>query len=326
MLEGHFVPGIRSATERGADGLPVRVWLEERTGPVRCVIGRRDTGAMNPDGEALNTLGADMLLRALKAPGKWVVVDEVGFLEESSPAYLQTLERLFEEKQVLAVLRKEDRRHLRRLRNREDCFVVDLDGIRGPSVGCVVMAAGQGSRFGSNKLLHPLGEKPVLAHVLDQLPREGLDRLLSVVSSVGAENLCLERDVPCLRYAGGPQSETIHLGVAQMEEMDGCMFVMGDQPMCSRSTMEHLLDAFRTHPNHIVRTSWQGVPSSPTIFPRKYFAALAQLTGEQGGMTAVRGLDPDILLVEAENEVEVRDVDTTEDIKRLAQLLGEDCS
>lgn len=125
------LPGVRSAVERGPDGLPVLVALEERTGPGRCVIGRRTEGGMAAQVPALDGDGVRLLRRALAAPGEWVCVDEIGFLEESSLPYQQALWQLFEHKRVLAVLRKEELPFLRRLRGRADCLLLDLDEAEG---------------------------------------------------------------------------------------------------------------------------------------------------------------------------------------------------
>lgn len=132
LLGDREVPGLRSGVERGVDGLPELVWLEERGGSGRCVIGRRTTGAMEPVPGALDPAGAELVRRVLAAPGDWAAVDEIGFLEQSSTTYQQALWRLFEEKRMLAVLRKEDLPFLNSLRGREDCFVLDLDEVRGP--------------------------------------------------------------------------------------------------------------------------------------------------------------------------------------------------
>lgn len=185
------------------------------------------------------------------------------------------------------------------------------------NLGCIVLAAGQGRRFGANKLLHPLAGKPVLAHVLDHLPRENFRNMAAVVSSEGARRLCEERKIPCLFYKGGPQSESIRLGLSAMEDMDGCMFVMGDQPLCSKTSMQRIVDAFLLHPDAVIRLAWHGTPCSPVLFPRKYFPHLMKLEGERGGMSAIRSMNPEIVLVEAAREEELLDVDTQRDLIRL---------
>ena len=188
-------------------------------------------------------------------------------------------------------------------------------------LGCVVLAAGQGVRFGGNKLICPLAGRPVLSRVLDSLPREQLSPIVTVASSQAVAQLCREAAVPCLLYEGGAQSDSIRLGLGAMEGTEGCMFVMGDQPLCSRRSMERLLETFWHRPEAVVRLAFQGRPCSPVLFPSRYYPNLAALTGEQGGIAAVRGLNPTVLFVEAEEEAELWDTDTPEELRRIEQYL-----
>lgn len=57
-------------------------------------------------------------------------MDEIGFLESASPAYQAELLRLFEQKRVLAAVRRADTAFLEALCRRADCFLLDLDEIR----------------------------------------------------------------------------------------------------------------------------------------------------------------------------------------------------
>lgn len=184
-------------------------------------------------------------------------------------------------------------------------------------LGCVVLAAGQGRRFGDNKLLQPLGDRPVLGHVLSALPRERFAKVVVVASSQGVEELCSQQNLTCLRYPGGPQSESIRRGIEAMEGMDGCLFAMGDQPLCTRQSMEKLVDVFLNCPEAVVRLAWGETPCSPVLFPKRYFPNLRALTGEQGGMSALRGLDAEIRLVQAADEAELWDVDTRDQLEHM---------
>ena len=188
-------------------------------------------------------------------------------------------------------------------------------------LGCVVLAAGQGRRFGDNKLLQMLGDRPVLEHVLVALPRERFAKVVVVASSQGVEELCSQQNLTCLRYPGGSQSESIRLGIGTMDEMDGCLFVMGDQPLCTRESMEKLLDVFLAHPEAVVRLAWGETPCSPVLFPKRYFPNLRSLTGEQGGMSALRGLEAEIRLVQAADEAELWDVDTRTELEQIQAYL-----
>lgn len=188
-------------------------------------------------------------------------------------------------------------------------------------LGCVVLAAGQGRRFGDNKLLQSLGDRPVLGHVLSALPRERFAKVVVVASSQGVEELCSQQNLTCLRYPGGPQSESIRRGIEAMEGMDGCLFAMGDQPLCTRQSMEKLVDVFLNCPEAVVRLAWGETPCSPVLFPKRYFPNLQALTGEQGGMSALRGLNAEICLVQAADEAELWDVDTRAELEQMQTYL-----
>lgn len=87
---------------------------------------------MEPVPGGLDTVGIQLAQRVLAAPGEWAAVDEIGFLEQSSPAYQKALWNLFEHKRVLAALRKENLPFLDRLKKRADCLVLDLDEVSEP--------------------------------------------------------------------------------------------------------------------------------------------------------------------------------------------------
>lgn len=186
------------------------------------------------------------------------------------------------------------------------------------NLGCVIMAAGQGRRFGANKLLARLEKKPVLSHVLDSLPKDKFQRIIAVVSSDHVADLCRAHGVEVLQYSGGPQSETLRLGLDAVGDVDGCMFILGDQPLCKGASIERILAAFDG--TGVVRLAYQNNGGSPVLFPKTLFSSLRQITGDQGGMAAVRGTQIPITLVEAEEEWELWDVDTPQALARLETL------
>lgn len=198
-------------------------------------------------------------------------------------------------------------------------------GRPGPRVGCVVLAAGRGERFGGGKLLAPLGGRPLLARTLEALPRARLARLTAVAREPAVAALCEERGVPCLVYPGGPQSESVRRGLAELTEaadLDGCLFLPGDQPLCRRESLERLLDEFAVHPEAVVRLAWQGRAGSPAVFPAVLFPRLASLTGDVGGMAAVPGSGAPVRLVEAAAPWELQDADTPAALARLEECLA----
>lgn len=191
-------------------------------------------------------------------------------------------------------------------------------------LGCVIMAAGKGRRFGKNKLLELVAGVPLLTRTIRQIPKEAFASLVAVVSSDGAAQLCRREGVRVLQYSGGAQSDTIRLGIHEMADMDGCLFVMGDQPLCNRRSMERMITAFQEDENTVVRLSWKGTASSPVLFSKALFSELGSLTGEQGGASILqRRPEVRVRLVEADSPEELWDSDTREDLERIQNRLLE---
>jgi len=188
-------------------------------------------------------------------------------------------------------------------------------------ISCVVKAAGKARRFGRNKLLASLNGRPVLAYVLDALPRHRFDRLVAVTSNIQVNQLCMDYNIETILYEGGPVSRTIRLGLERMEDMDGCMFVSGDQPICSASSIERLTDAFMEEPWYVYRLCFQGIPGAPVIFPNRLFSRLAALDGELGGMSTVSKAE--IRTVPAHSEAELWDADTEEMLEEIRRYLSD---
>lgn len=190
-------------------------------------------------------------------------------------------------------------------------------------LGCIILAAGRSERFGRNKLLEPLAGKPLLGYVLEMLPGSRFEKIIAVVSSPETEALCRAHGIAAVLYGGGPQSESIRLGVSCMVEMDGCLFAMGDQPLCTEASVVRILDAFLSDPGHVYRLAYGDTEASPVLFPKDAFAGLSKLTGERGGMSVARSYWGGIQRVEAGEAAELWDADTPQALAMLEQYLSE---
>lgn len=186
-------------------------------------------------------------------------------------------------------------------------------------IACIVLAAGKSTRFGANKLLAPLVDRPLLVHTLDAIPRSCFSQMVAVVSDPEVETLCRRHGVKTVAYQGGPQSQSIRLGLEAIQDADGCLFVLGDQPLCSSDSIRRLVSDFQAQPKAVHRLEYQGQPSSPTLFPSRLFPALKKLTGEHGGMAAVG--DTPVWYTEAAGPHELWDADTPEKLSRIQQYL-----
>lgn len=186
-------------------------------------------------------------------------------------------------------------------------------------LSCIILAAGKSVRFGGNKLLAPLAGKLLLEHTLEAIPLPCFSQVVAVVSDPEVETLCRRHGVKTVAYEGGPQSQSIRLGLEAVQDVDGCLFILGDQPLCSSDSIRGLVSAFQAQPKAVHRLAYQGQPSSPTLFPAHLFPALKKLTDEHGGMAAVG--DTPVWYTEAAGPQELWDADTPEKLSRIQQYL-----
>ncbi len=67
-------------------------------------------------------------------------------------------------------------------------------------LGCVIMASGEGKRFGSNKMLADIYGKPLIARTIDSVPR-GFDVVVSTRWPEVAQ-ICEDKHCPCVLHDG----------------------------------------------------------------------------------------------------------------------------
>lgn len=187
-------------------------------------------------------------------------------------------------------------------------------------IGCLVMAAGCGSRFGRNKLGAEVDGKSLLRRALEAVPVEEFHRITVVTQYDGAAALAESFGFDVVRN-DRPQdglSRTVRLGTEAMADCDAILYQVADQPLLERSTVRRELEFFRAHPDCIVGLSHNGVRGNPCVFPRRFFPELTALEGDVGGNVVIRAHPEALLLFEAP-AAELRDVDTVEALARLGE-------
>ena len=204
-----------------------------------------------------------------------------------------------------------------------------------PSVGCVVMASGLSTRFGSNKLLADFCGRPMLCRTLDAVGTPLLPCKIVVTRSEGVQDLCREHGIPVLLHSLPGRNDTVRLGLSALLEqqpgLSGCMFLPGDQPLLCRETVEQMVDDFRAlyangqkeTEQEIFRLGYQSkkdsVPlvGSPVLFGCGYFPELCTLPEGRGGSMLLRKYPAHVHIVYTANREELADADTPEALEQL---------
>lgn len=186
-------------------------------------------------------------------------------------------------------------------------------------VGCVVMAAGNAERFGENKLAARLDGKTLIECALDAVPSDALAAVCVVTQYHEVEELAVRYGFRCIRNDRPEDglSRTVRLGTEALEGgCDAILYLVSDQPLLRRESVDALLGFYRAHPDHIVGASHDGKRGNPCVFPAKYFPELRALTGDIGGSAVIRKHEDDLLLFEVDKQ-ELTDVDTKEALNEL---------
>ena len=181
-------------------------------------------------------------------------------------------------------------------------------------VSGVVLAAGASTRMGTQKLLLPLGNEPLVRRSVRQVLAAGFDDVLVVLGSEheatrGALEGLPIRHAVNLQFANGMGS-SFRTAVEHLADSAAAMFALADQPFVTAREYRTVLDAYRQHTPPIVSVRYGDVTAPPHLFEREFFPELAQLThGARSVLqrhvdrTMVLQLPPDLLV----------DVDTPED-------------
>ena len=177
------------------------------------------------------------------------------------------------------------------------------------NIGCVLMAAGNSSRFGENKLSALVNGKPLIRHAMEAIP-QGLKTVV-VTRYEEVVSMAKEFGFPILinHHPDWGISHTIRLGTEYLQDRDGILYMVSDQPMLRRSSIEQIVSLWREHPDYIVGASHNGIRGNPNLFPREFFPALSSLQGDRGGNGIIRANEDRLLLVEIHKN-ELTDIDT----------------
>ena len=179
--------------------------------------------------------------------------------------------------------------------------------------GCLVMAAGNASRFGENKLAARFDGQSLFSLALAAIPAEMFARV-TVVSQYPA--LLEEASLAGFDTILNGISRTIRLGTQAMADCAGILYMVADQPLLRAGTVRRVVDAWWANPDCIAAAAHNGKRGNPCLFPARFFPELCALEADRGGSSVIRRHEDALLLVEA-GERELFDCDTKQALEIL---------
>ena len=220
------------------------------------------------------------------------------------------------EKNVLAVIRKQDLSFLNELKSREDVYLIDMDEMR-LHVGCVIMASGISKRFGENKLLIDFQGETLVERVLNLTEGDLFARRIVITRTKEVESLCKERGCDVILHEFPGRGDAVRLGMEQMMDMDGCMFCPCDQPFLHRKSLNRMVGKFTYGEKKIFQLGYEDAKGTPVLFSKEYFEELCHLPERSGGSFVIKKYPEEVDVIEAEGAIELWDMDTKEDYDKM---------
>ena len=193
-----------------------------------------------------------------------------------------------------------------------------------PRLGCLIMAAGNASRFGANKLFAAYRGKTFLELALLAVPPQLFARVMVVSQYEPALELARQYGFAAIlnREPELGVSRTIALGTQAMLDCDAILYMVADQPLLQPNSVCAVAERWLREPDTICGAAHNGVRGNPCIFPKAFFPELLALTGDTGGSRVIRRHEDRLRLVEIPPE-ELYDCDTKRALDELKTQTGE---
>jgi len=161
-----------------------------------------------------------------------------------------------------------------------------------PEIGGVVLAAGEGKRFGGPKQVAQLDGRPLLEHAVRAML--AVPSISPVVVVLGAHAREVQEAVDfdgadvvvCEDWADG-QSASLRAGVTALGEVEAAVITLGDQPFITPEVIAGVLDHRGRH--LAVRATFDGNPGHPVLLERRLLDHVAELEGDVGARELLEG-------------------------------------
>jgi molybdenum cofactor cytidylyltransferase len=189
---------------------------------------------------------------------------------------------------------------------------------RGPRIAAVVLAAGRSRRMAPlNKLLVPDTQgRPMVARVVDHVLASRA-RPVVVVTGHDAARVQEALATRGITLAHNPDymdglSSSLRAGLAALpEDVAGAIIALGDMPLVSGAILDRLIAAFDPEEGRaIVLPTYRGKQGNPMLWARRFFPAMAAVSGDVGARHLLGEHAEFVHEVEIGDDAVLRDFDT----------------
>jgi molybdenum cofactor cytidylyltransferase len=181
----------------------------------------------------------------------------------------------------------------------------------------LLLAAGSATRFGSDKLSHPLPHGVAIAVQAARQLKSEVPRVLAVVKP-GTESLALQLKnegceiVVCENAAEG-MGASLACAVRAAGRADGYLIALADMPFLRRTTIAAVRDALSTGVP-IVAPYFRARRGHPVGISGAMFEQLLSLKGDEGAKSVLMQNQDRLVKIPVGDPGVIRDIDTPDDL------------
>ena len=185
----------------------------------------------------------------------------------------------------------------------------------------IVLAAGRSRRMGAQKLLLPLGDRPVIARIVDEVLCSPVDRVFVIVGPDGGQiaEALAGRRVEFITNTD-PEAEmlsSVRCGLRAMpEDCTAVLVVLGDQPGVTADVVAALVQAYKTSGRGIAMPTHNGRRGHPLLFAMRYRDEILNHYKDVGLRGLLHAHPEDVCEIEFPTPNVIDDMDLPEDYER----------
>lgn len=194
---------------------------------------------------------------------------------------------------------------------------------RASRIAAVVLAAGRSRRMGTNKLVEPIGGRPMLARVVDAALASAAAPVLvvtghqrhAVAASIEGRPVTLVHNPA---HAEGI-STSVKAGIAALpDDVDGALICLGDMPGIAPAVLDRLIAAYAPAENRAICVpTFGGRRGNPVLWDRRFFTEMMEIAGDVGARHLVGAHADQVVEVEMADDGVLVDVDTPDALAAL---------
>lgn len=175
--------------------------------------------------------------------------------------------------------------------------------------------------MGRDKLSLPFNGKPMLQHVIDAARKSRLNKVTVVIPDASELENSVDFtgcDVVRLVRRDLGQSASLQAGLRKViNDSDGCMALLGDQPLITPTTIDMLVGAFAQQPECWVAPVQEGMRGNPITIPSAWYQNILKIEGDTGARQLLTTPRLPLRLVRIHEIGPFIDVDTELQYRRL---------